>query len=50
MYWSKKIVENVGCKNSKMHVGDKTYILEVQVLLYIHTQLYLKLNYRVEIK
>ena len=24
---------NVGCKNSKMHVGDKTYILEVQALL-----------------
>ena len=41
---------NVGCKNSKMHVGDKTCILEVQVLLYIHTQLYFKLNYRVEIK
>ena len=33
-----------------MHVGDKTYVLEVQVLLYIHTQLYLKLNYSVEIK
>ena len=33
-----------------MHVGDKTCILEVQVLLYIHTQLSFKLNYRVEIK
>ena len=41
---------NVGCKNSKMHVGDKTCILEVQVLPYIHTQLSFKLNYRVEKK
>ena len=33
-----------------MHVGDKICILEVQVFLYIHTQLYFKLSYRVEIK
>ena len=32
---------NVGCKNSKMHVGDKTCIVEVQVLLYIHTHIFI---------
>ena len=43
-----------GCKNSKMHVGEKTCILEVQVLaLYIHTHtslFQLESSYRVEIK